>query len=225
MRGHKINLVGKVFGKLKVIREVINSDRKRIYWECVCDCGKTTVVRSENLRNSTTKSCGCLQRIKATTHGATNHPLFRVYTGMVERCCDENNGAYDNYGGRGIKVCDRWLNSIENFIEDMFFGYQNGLQLDRKDNDGNYEPSNCRWVTPQQNAMNRRGNKNTTSRYKGVYLQKKSGKWLSAIKKDGKKFFIGSFIFENEAALAYNKKAVELFGEYANLNIISEVIC
>ena len=89
------------------------------------------------------------------THGLSHHPMYDVWSSMKDRCYSESHVHYDRYGGRGIYVCDRWLNSIENFIEDMFPSYTKGLQLDRKDNDGIYELSNCKWSTITEQAINR----------------------------------------------------------------------
>lgn len=129
-----------------------------------------------------------------------------------------------NYGGRGIKVCERWSEpenkGLVNFIEDMGGTYQQGLQLDRKDNNGHYSPENCRWVTRQQNNFNRGGRKGCTSKYKGVHWDKHHSKWRASIRLNGKLINIGRFDDEVDAAISYNRKAVELFGEYASLNVV-----
>lgn len=94
---------------------------------------------------------------KNATHGRSNDPIFAVWSSMVKRCRNPNDRAFKDYGGRGIKVCDRWLTSFENFLADMGEPTP-GMQLDRIDNEGNYEPRNCRWVTSKQNCRNRRSN-------------------------------------------------------------------
>lgn len=139
---------------------------------------------------------------------------------MKDRCYNPNNAAYERYGGRGITVDGRWLESFEHFYEDVYKEYQKGLELDRVDNDGNYELANTRWITPQQNAMNRRSRSNSSSKYKGVSWNTKIGKWTAQIGLNRKVKYLGAFTDEEDAALAYNKAARELFGEYANLNKI-----
>lgn len=91
-------------------------------------------------------------------HGLSYHPLYKTWVGMVARCNNPKNSAYDRYGDRGIKVCDRWLD-VANFVEDMYPSHEKGLELDRRDNSGGYELGNCRWVTPKQNSCNRRSNR------------------------------------------------------------------
>ena len=197
-----------------------------ISWLCKCECGVEVVVLGASLRSGNTASCGCLHKESITkiktTHGLCKHPLYIVWKNMRIRCTSLGNKSYLNYGGRGIAVCDRWLESFENFYNDVIGGYKKGLQLDRIDNDGNYEPSNCRWVTRNQNQMNTRSAENSTSMYKGVSLRRGDGKWVSQISKNGKKYYLGYFTCEKKAALVYNEKAKELFGEYASLNKIEE---
>lgn len=223
-----MNLLGQVFGKLTVTSSadprVRKDGRKSTRWKCLCACGsnKEIVVEGSNLTTGHTKSCGCLRKEHKTTHGLSSHPLYGVGMKMKDRCYNPQHMSYENYGGRGIKVCDRWLESFENFYNDVLEGYSEGLQLDRRNNDGNYEPENTRWVTNQQNQMNKRSWKNGTSKYKGVCWSKASGKWVSTISKDGRVTHLGFFLDEDEAALVYNKAALELFGEYANLNTIDE---
>lgn len=156
------NFLGNRYNRLKVIGEVEKQNRKR-FLKCVCDCGQETVVRSDKLKSGHTKSCGCLQRertrdvsSKAKTHGMANSSEYHIWCGMKARCFNENNKSYKNYGGRGITVCDRWRDSFENFYEDMGPRPSSIHQIDRINNDGNYEPGNCKWRTPSENCLNRR---------------------------------------------------------------------
>jgi hypothetical protein len=220
----KIDLIGHIFGRLTVVSEKGKGKGRNTIWECTCCCGNTSFVCGGELKRGNTKSCGCLRRESNTTHGLRRHPMYSVWASMKKRCYTESYKRYQDYGGRGIKVCDRWLGSLEDFIEDVYEGYEKGLQLDRIDNNGDYEPSNIRWVTPQQNVMNRRSFKNSSSIYKGVSLVKKSGKWSANIQKDGKYQHLGLFTNEIEAALAYNAAAEGLFGEFANLNKIETAV-
>lgn len=220
-----IDLTGQVFGRLTVVSEGGRGERGRVLWNCECVCGNTIVVRADSLKSGQT-SCGCFRKevVKDTNtkHGLRKHPLYQVWANMKDRCYNIKCKYYPNYGSRGITICDRWKDSFENFYNDVVEGYEEGLQLDRIDNDGNYEPNNVRWVKSQQNSMNRGGHKNTSSRYKGVSWNKKINKWVAQIQKDGKKHHLGSFSNEHEAAVAYNKKAKEFFVEYAYLNKIEE---
>lgn len=221
-----IDLKGQVFGRLTVLSEEGKASNGNIVWKCQCSCGNTKNIVGGSLRKGDTTSCGCLrdERIKETNtkHGLTKHPLYRVWLGMKDRCYNEKFKQYQDYGGKGVTVCDSWKYSFENFYSDVVEKYRKGLQIDRIDNNGNYEPDNVRWVTPQQNTMNRGGRLNCTSKYKGVYWDEEANKWRAGIQKSGKVYRLGMFTDETEAAKAYNEKAKELFGEYANLNKIGE---
>ena len=219
--GVKIELKGKMFGRLKVIAEdTTRTKQGHIKWICKCECGKEVSVFVSNLRNGNTKSCGCLQKEIVTklktSHGLKKHPLYQVWHDMIRRCNNPKATGYARYGSRGIQVYDRWLSSVENFTGDMEGDYKNGLQLDRIDNDKGYSKDNCRWVTRSQNLMNTRAHVDSSSKYKGVCWDKSRGKWIARIRQK----IIGRFICEKEAALAYNKAASRLLGEYAYLNKI-----
>jgi hypothetical protein len=222
----KLDLKGKVFTRLTVLDKTLDkTHNKSLRWVCRCECGTITFCTSYNLTSGHTKSCGCYRRdlgvSSNTTHGLHKHPLYEVYLNMKARCLNTKGIHYKNYGGRGITICDRWLNSFENFYEDVESGYSKGFQIDRTDNDGNYEPSNYRWTTRNRNQMNKGSLIGSTSQYKGVSWNKKGRKWFAKIKKNSKVYHLGYFIDEKEAALAYNKKAFELNGEYAYLNKVS----
>ena len=162
----KCEMVGLVFGRLTVVKR--SYDKPYIAWECVCLCGNTIVVEGKRLRRGGTKSCGCLRKEMITEsntkHGYTKGGVipseYMAWMAMKRRCYDKSHPSYEDYGGRGILVCDRWLNSFENFIKDM--GPKPGPEysLDRWPNNetGNYEPGNCRWGTDQEQSNNRRSN-------------------------------------------------------------------
>ncbi len=157
-----IDLTGVHFGRLTVLSR---SDKKdstntRSFWNCVCDCGNTTVVHRANLKSGRTLSCGCLHREnareQATIHGGYGTRLHRIWRGMLDRCYNELTPNYSNYGGRGIAVCEEWHN-FEVFRDwALHNGYRSNLSLDRENNDGNYEPNNCRWATKRQQSNNTR---------------------------------------------------------------------
>lgn len=149
-------------GPVIVIGKSKTKKRKALF---KCSCGKEFEAIILQVKSGNTKSCGCLrdskikqQGLKNAVHGKRNHPLYKMWAGMIRRCSDPKDFGYKNYGGRGIKVCDRWKN-INLFIEDTYSSYVTGLELDRIDVNGNYEPHNCRWVTRKQNMNNMRRNR------------------------------------------------------------------
>ena len=147
----KSDMIGKRFGLLTILKKVVNSSNGKSQWLTQCDCGKTKIVSNDYLHGSPLPSCGC-------AHSLTKHPLYDIWKAMKDRCYNPDSLSYKNYGARGIKVCDRWLESFQNFCEDMYEGYKKGLQIDRKDNNGSYTPENCRWATPKENGRNKRNN-------------------------------------------------------------------
>lgn len=136
-------------------------------WVCQCDCGNIAFAQTSDLRAGRHRSCGCLRVDVMTRHGGTNHgggrtPEYRSWMSMKARCLDSDHDSYKWYGGRGITICDRWLASFEAFLADM--GARPSLKhsIDRINNDGNYEPGNCRWATANEQAQNQRHNNQHT---------------------------------------------------------------
>ena len=160
----KINLLGQRFGRLVVIKDGgTNKKTGRVQWLCLCDCGNTVLVNAKQLRNGDTQSCGCLHKDVCTIHGDSYSRLHNIWNGMKQRCDNRNNSAYPYYGGRGIKYCAEWSNYIK-FKEWAINkgGYKEDLTLDRIDTDGNYEPSNCRFVSMKVQQNNTRRNRRIT---------------------------------------------------------------
>lgn len=165
-RSHNfIDITGNKYGRLTVISFQKTGKDRSAKWLCKCDCGNECVVDGYRMRSGKTKSCGCLSsetaRKKATKHGMSSSRIYSIHNAMNERCFNKNSIEYYNYGGRGIKVCDEWRgsNGFTNFLKwAMENGYSDNLTIDRINVNGNYEPSNCRWITQKAQCNNTRSN-------------------------------------------------------------------
>lgn len=158
-----IDLTGQRFTRLLVDKRVANNSRGRAMWQCLCDCGKTTIVNATSLIGGNTKSCGCMKYEASIAngkakkrHGMTKSKAWICWDSMLQRCNNPKHKSYPQYGGRGVRVCDHWR-VFENFYADM--GEPDGLTLDRIDVNGNYEKSNCRWATTKEQGRNMRSNR------------------------------------------------------------------
>jgi hypothetical protein len=166
------NLKGQTFGRLIVIKDTGKRTRFRnVIYLCLCRCGNMIEVPQERLRKGDTKSCGCLKKELNYKHGDARKKnqkrLYGIWNGMRGRCNNLKDKAYKYYGARGIQVCKEWRNSYFAFKSwATLSGYKEGLSIDRIDNDGNYEPSNCQWITRSENAAKQDMNRFINGRFK-----------------------------------------------------------
>lgn len=157
------DITGQKFGRLTVLKfskwTLFPCGQYHQVWKCVCKCGTVVDRRSSDIKSGRTKSCGCYNRENSrkihTTHGASKHPLYKIWKAMRQRCRNPKCKDYPGYGGRGIMVCKRW-DRFEIFQDDMRKGYKHGLSIDRKNNDGPYSVKNCRWATGTEQANNKK---------------------------------------------------------------------
>ena len=167
--GNIKDLTGMKFNKLTVIalgKNPLSNNRRGAFWKCICECGGTITVRTDMLQSGNTSSCGCSKKqqdavnlTKHFRHMEAHTRLYNEWSGIKARCNNPNNHSYERYGGRGIFICDEWNLLYENFRDwALSKGYKKGLTIDRIDNNGGYEPNNCKWTDNKTQCRNRRSN-------------------------------------------------------------------
>lgn len=213
--GKKINLLT-ITGEEYV---VVPSGKSHRYFVCTCDCGNSYKGHVHMIVNGRTKSCGCWKKVAdklPKSHGMSRSRPYNIWCGMIARTSNTQEPSYKEYGARGIVCCDRWK-YFENFWEDMQEGYEEHLELDRVDVNGNYSKENCRWATQSVQGHNKRKKPETYSKYIGVTLDSKTLKWRARISvtKEYRKH-LGMFVNELDAAIAYDNASELIYGDRPN---------
>jgi hypothetical protein len=195
----------------------LNESHKKHYRYGIflCECGNKFTARISHVKTRALLSCGCYHKRRVyetkTKHGLCSHKIYATWCRMISRTTDANGNDFDNYMGRGIKVCDEWKNSFKFFYDwSIQNGYKDGLSIDRIDNNGNYAPYNCRWTTKEVQSRNTRVLKSTnTSGYRGVSYRKDRNTWIAQIVVNCKRKVIGTFHEKIDAAKAYDKYVID----------------
>lgn len=206
-----INLTGQRFGSLLVVGRA-DSKRGATYWHCKCDCGDETDVRGNHLRSGKIKSCGCGRGKKHDHYYSVEYSSWR---NMLTRCYNHNHVSHERYSSKGVQVCDRWRQSFQNFLEDMGPSPGPGYSIDRIDNDGDYEPGNCRWADAVTQSRNHGAQRRSKTGVRGVQPHKRGG-FVASIYADGKRHYLGLYQTLAEATATRKKGEREYWGGEAN---------
>jgi hypothetical protein len=211
----KLKMIGQRFDRLIVVAIAGRNKWNKLLWWCECDCGEYLIVVGDNLKNRDTKSCGCLKRELAGKHvfkhGQSNTKIYKVWANIINRCHNYSHIGFNDYGGRGITICKRWL-KFENFIADMGPKPTPKHAINRINNNANYEPNNCEWILPKINNRNKRKYKNNTTGCNGVCWNKINKTYMAQINK----IYLGSFKNLPDAIIARKTAEVKYWGETSN---------
>lgn len=206
---------GDKFNKLTVLSRVSGNGARNTLWLCQCECGNTNTPSTIALTSNHTKSCGCSMGdyISAanSTHGLTGTPEYNIWASMKQRCYDQNQTVYHRYGGRGIGVCDEWINNFPQFLEDMGKRPE-GLTLERIDPNKNYSKDNCKWASWHDQAYNTNKFCTNTSGRTGVYWNKKQCVWTAAIGLYNELIHLGTFVTFEDAVAAREAAEIKYYG-------------
>lgn len=192
--------IGDKFNRWTVLKNV-GIIKACTHFRCRCKCGNIRIVSVSHLSSGHTKSCGCLKRERLVTHGMTGTPTYYSWVGMIQRCYNSNNIRYENYGGRGITVCQEWRKSFEVFFKDLGKRPQ-GLTIERIDNNLGYFKENCKWATYTEQNLNRKIQKNNKTGIKGVSWDARCQKYRVTLKINYKQYDIGHFKNLEDAKVA-----------------------
>lgn len=210
----KLNdLTNQKFGRLTVLERAKNNKTGQAYWFCSCECGKEKTVRGSHLTGGASTSCGCKTLEATTKHGKCRSVEYRAYYNMIKRCEYVNDNRYEDYGGRGIRVCPEWRASFEKFFEDMGPRPSNRYSIDRIDVNGNYEPTNCRWASIETQERNKRVRRDSQTGVRGVVVAE-NGKYIAQIHSGGKTKRIGTFKVLSTAKDARKKAEKKHWSDY-----------
>lgn len=206
-----INDIGKRYGRLVVVQ--VSNHSGKVYACCRCDCGTEKEVRLDSVRSGRIVSCGCRKRehllSMRETHKMSGTPTYSSWQHMKARCKPSNIEKYPHHAGKGVSICQRWLESFENFYEDMG-DCPNNHTLDRIDSNGDYTPENCRWAEGYLQGFNKNGR---GGKQAGVNFRKDRGKWAAQICHKGKVHHLGCFMTYEEALKVRIEAEIQFYGE------------
>lgn len=210
----KEDLIGLESNYLTIIKEIKRKEiPNRRFVLCKCSCGNETTVRLDRFLSGVTKSCGCLKKennIKKRGNWYYKHRLCQIWSGIIQRCYNQNDTCYDRYGKRGISVDMEWKNNMDSFIKwAMSSGYNDNLTIDRIDNDGNYSPDNCRWVDMSTQLANTGIRCDNTTGYKGLSWSKLERKWRVYVSWHGKRILDKCFNDKRDALIFRNNFIID----------------
>lgn len=215
--------IGSIYSRLTILksfgpeRDTTGTIRHKV--ECLCECGNICISRYDALVEGKTNSCGCYHKdivtLNSTTHGMSRTAIYSRWQGIKDRCFNPFATGYENYGGRGITVQKEWL-EFEGFYQDMAEDFSEEKDIDRIDYNSDYSKENCRWVLRDVGNHNKSKDSNCTSEYKGVYWDKSKELFVARLYRNGEKLLSKYFKDEHKAALEYDNKSEEVYGDRPN---------